>query len=832
MSNNNDNTKASSLFQQAQDALKTEQFSSAWSLLEEAKQHDHDGQLRTRIEQKQVVATYKDEERPQADRLDAALKQLTDGPLQLNKSNDPETLGLAGAVYKRKWLSGLQPRDLQLSFDYYYKGYLLREDKDNGFNGINAAFLLDVKAKYADAGPEASAQFRAQAEAIRRDIIDTFSTKAETSNDWWLLVTLAEAHFGLEQYGQAEPWLIRGIQLSGQASWELATTFSQLARVALLREPDGQDIEKSPAWSVLLKGAAELGFDAAALETTFMGKVGLALSGGGFRASLYHIGVLAKLAELDMLRKVEVISCVSGGSIIGAAYYLEVRNLLQTKTDLQITSQDYIDIVKRLSDNFLKGIQRNLRMRIMANLWENWHMALSDDYSRTNRLGELYEKELFALVTDGEEQEPRWLNMLFIHPMKTNGEQDKTFQPKHHNWQRRAKAPILILNATTLNTGHNWQFTASWMGEPPSGIQKIDANYRLRRMYNKTGTSAHSGHEIRLGQAVAASSCVPAMFPPIVLKDLYQDKTVKLVDGGVHDNQGVCGLLDQDCSVLLVSDASGQMTEEDQPTSNTLPVYSRTSDILMERVRNEQFLDMRNRLQGGMLRGLMFIHLKLGLDAKTIDWIDKGSPAPKTQSPAPYELTAYHIRKDLQRKLSAIRTDLDSFHNAEAFALMTSGYHMTTSEFPDNIKGFRPVPAVKQDWEFLCAANILQAPGTPALSALLDTSSNLFLKIWRLTPWLRKLTVTILLLLIGGMIALGIFDQWRGLSTLWTWTQYSLLVLAGVALVQLTLLAMRFRVNLLGKLIAFLLLTVGWVVTHIHLRIFDPLYLKKGKKCN
>ena len=47
-------------------------------------------------------------------------------------------------------------------------------------------------------------------------------------------------------------------------------------------------------------------------------KWGLALSGGGFRASFFHLGVLARLAEMDLLRRVEVISTVSGGSIIGA----------------------------------------------------------------------------------------------------------------------------------------------------------------------------------------------------------------------------------------------------------------------------------------------------------------------------------------------------------------------------------------------------------------------------------------------------------------------------------------------------------------------------------
>ena len=35
--------------------------------------------------------------------------------------------------------------------------------------------------------------------------------------------------------------------------------------------------------------------------------------------------VLARLAEMDVLRSVEVLSTVSGGSIVGAHYYLEVK---------------------------------------------------------------------------------------------------------------------------------------------------------------------------------------------------------------------------------------------------------------------------------------------------------------------------------------------------------------------------------------------------------------------------------------------------------------------------------------------------------------------------
>ena len=74
-------------------------------------------------------------------------------------------------------------------------------------------------------------------------------------------------------------------------------------------------------------------------------KIGLALSGGGFRAALFHVGVLARLAEIGILRRVEVISSVSGGSIIGALYYIHVKNLLERKPDSQITDADYVEIV-------------------------------------------------------------------------------------------------------------------------------------------------------------------------------------------------------------------------------------------------------------------------------------------------------------------------------------------------------------------------------------------------------------------------------------------------------------------------------------------------------
>lgn len=51
-------------------------------------------------------------------------------------------------------------------------------------------------------------------------------------------------------------------------------------------------------------------------------KIGLALSGGGYRAAAYHIGTLQALKKMGILDMVDVISSISGGSITAAYYAL------------------------------------------------------------------------------------------------------------------------------------------------------------------------------------------------------------------------------------------------------------------------------------------------------------------------------------------------------------------------------------------------------------------------------------------------------------------------------------------------------------------------------
>ena len=49
-------------------------------------------------------------------------------------------------------------------------------------------------------------------------------------------------------------------------------------------------------------------------------RIGVSLSGGGYRAAAFHLGTLKKLHELGILQKTDVISTISGGSILGAYY--------------------------------------------------------------------------------------------------------------------------------------------------------------------------------------------------------------------------------------------------------------------------------------------------------------------------------------------------------------------------------------------------------------------------------------------------------------------------------------------------------------------------------
>ncbi|HKN83935.1 MAG TPA: tetratricopeptide repeat-containing protein [Pyrinomonadaceae bacterium] len=811
-----------------------------------------DSRVRRTIFQQLALCTYKDPDLPADTRLDRALEILRELE-NLADSIDQETLGLAGAIYKRKWEIDNQTQQLERSLSYYLRGYEQGPANDQGYTGINAAFVLDLiaqqeedEARKAQVVSDVAKQRRAKAREIRSEIVKQVAPLLDRPDTdwlqgkWWFYSTVAEAYFGLGEYDEAIRWLERGRddaeeQGTSIAPWEHESTARQLATLARL---GGDSAQTEKALAALSKF-----FQLREVQSAYVGKVGLALSGGGFRAALFHIGVLARLAELDVLRRVEVLSCVSGGAIIGAHYYLEVRKLLQTKPDSQITRDDYIEIISRVRKDFLAGVQRNVRTRVALNPMKTLKMLLRSKYSRTMRAGELYETEIFSRVQDGGQNDSRWLNGLYVCPVDEDGKPDETFDFKTDNWRREAKVPNLILNTTSLNTGHNWQFTASWMGEPPAGIDsEIDGNDRLRRLYYDGEDTPKARRQIRLGHAVAASACVPGLFEPLPLDQLYPERVVRLVDGGVCDNQGVASLLEQDCTIILVSDGSGQMESQKDPSIGLLGVPLRSNTILQARVREAQYRELSARRRASLLRGFMFVHLKDDLDVDPIDWIGCLDPFDASDDSRPAyrrgPLTKYGIAKDLQELLSGVRTDLDSFSDVEAFALMTSGYRMTEHEFKHSkcVEGFAE-PEKQYAWDFLAVEEGMTGGGGKYefLKKRLRVGNSLAFKIWKLS-W--PLTITAWILGIAAVVlAVWACFQWASAVvldaiTLWdvgVFIATTILMAVATYIVGKKIMQIvRLRETLI-RLVAYLITAaVGWFAAALHLLIFDPLFLRNG----
>jgi predicted acylesterase/phospholipase RssA len=804
--------------------------------------------LRLELAQQHALCTYKDPDLPADFRLERARKILHDADDPATSASQ-ETLGIAGAIEKRQWEVDGRLQHLERSLAFYLRGYRLGVESDYGYTAINAAYVFDLlasqeraQARRAGSASEAAEARAARAREIRTAIVDALppllDVQPQLASRWWFLATLAEAHLGLEQYAEARSWLQRAAALEGVLEWERESTARQLAGLALLLEDDPAPtldaMQDHPAREVL---GVLFGDHLGAVRSAFLGKVGLALSGGGFRASLFHIGVLARLAELDVLRHVEAISCVSGGSIIGAHFYLEVRKLLQSRRDQEITRDDYVDIVQRVADDFLAGVQTNIRTRIGAELLTNLKMIVRPHYSRTQRAGELYEEKIYSRVKDGLDGAKRYMDDLLIQPA---GDEWEDFEPRRHNWLRQAKVPVLVLNATTLNTGHNWQFTATWMGEPPGGIDTdVDGNDRLRRMYYREAPPRH--RRVRLGHAVAASACVPGIFDPLELPGLYPERTVRLVDGGVHDNQGIAALLEQECTVVLVSDASGQMSSQNEPSAGMLGVPLRSNDILMARVREAQFQDLDARRRTSLLRGMAFLHLKLDLPVQKVDWLGCAEPNalfgenPTGNGADP--LTRYGVPKTVQQKLAAVRTDLDSFCDLEAYALMTSGYRMAGFQVPRCLAGFPLAAAPPVPWKFLAVEEPLKqaaAAGDEEAKPLriLACASGKFFKIWQLLPALRWLGI-----LLGVAALVGVvwaYFEYRTAPIEFTlgWVMLTLgITIAGLLLGRVfrrTVQLLQYRKTLSRALLGVGMALAGWLVARLHLHLFDRLYLAYG----
>lgn len=257
----------------------------------------------------------------------------------------------------------------------------------------------------------------------------------------------------------------------------------------------------------------------------------LCLSGGGFRAALFHLGALRRLNELGILAKLDAISSVSGGSIMAA-------HLAQVLPEWP--GSPIADFESRVAGPFRAFTGRNLRTGPILQRLLPWNWLRSA--TGVEALAKAYERRLTRLRL--------------------------TELPNR---------PIFIVNATDMAFGVNWEFRRDRMGDYQAGYVKPALPWPLARavaasscfppVFNPLPVELRS-EELRGGAAQGPRR-------DAVVEGL------RLTDGGNYDNLGLEPVWKR-MQTVLVSD--GGSTFDAAPDGRLIWRLSRYSDILGNQV--------------------------------------------------------------------------------------------------------------------------------------------------------------------------------------------------------------------------------------------------------
>ena len=299
--------------------------------------------------------------------------------------------------------------------------------------------------------------------------------------------------------------------------------------------------------------------------------IGLALSGGGMRATVFHLGVLQRLAADGLLERVTFLSTVSGGSIAVSLVYA-LSNWEWP------SSNDYIQQVLPEASRLLtsRSLQRDYVTRRLTRPWllpGGGAKLLSE--SLRSAFG------IDAVVADLP-TEPRW-----------------------------------VINATTYETGKNWRFMPQRMGDYVLGYV---AKPNISVAEAVAASAAYPG---LIGPLVlktsdfAWSSYIDGALTPSLAPDFAK---VHLWDGGIYDNLGVEALFKpgggnyyrDEYTFLIVSDASAPLP---QGRSSFRHRPRRLVEIPMDQVRS-----LRSRILADYLNRTpnAGVYLRIGRSARYI----------------------------------------------------------------------------------------------------------------------------------------------------------------------------------------------------------------------
>ena len=120
--------------------------------------------------------------------------------------NDPETLGITGAIYKNLYLLNGDNGYLTRAHDSYGKGFGMRRDY---YNGENYALCLNMLANVTEQEDE-KIYYRIRAKKTREAIIETLTEIIDSEqinirqDRKWIFATMANCYYGLDKKAEGE----------------------------------------------------------------------------------------------------------------------------------------------------------------------------------------------------------------------------------------------------------------------------------------------------------------------------------------------------------------------------------------------------------------------------------------------------------------------------------------------------------------------------------------------------------------------------------------------------------------------------------------------------
>ncbi|AWN37683.1 patatin-like phospholipase family protein [Methylobacterium radiodurans] len=263
--------------------------------------------------------------------------------------------------------------------------------------------------------------------------------------------------------------------------------------------------------------------------------IALCLSGGGYRAMVFHLGTLIRLNEAGILGKLSRVSSVSGGSITAAVLGLHWREL--RFEDCRATRLDLV------TDKVLRMASTDVDAGAIVG-----GILLPGTIS--DRVAAAYDRILF----DGAS----------LSDLPDDG---------------AGEGPRFVINATNVQTAALWRFSRPYMGDYRVGLVKDP--------------------DVRLATAVAASSAFPPVLSPLELevRQPYADdipaeldspayrERVTLSDGGVYDNLGLETAIKR-YETLFVSDGGQKVAAEEHPATDWARHAVRILDVVDNQVRS------------------------------------------------------------------------------------------------------------------------------------------------------------------------------------------------------------------------------------------------------